>query len=625
MTTEYTEPHSAPGRRAAAPPDRFCDLVMKGGITSGVVYPPAISALARVYCFKNIGGTSAGAIAAAVTAAAELRRRKSGEMFGFDLLEALPDELGRPDDRGRTRLLRLFQPQRACRRLFRILVGSLNAKNTWRRALAVIASAICAYWLAAVTGVLAAVAVFLLVDSVTAAVLTGLIAIPGFVGFRIYRDLTRTLVANDYGMCTGLTTDATKGEALTPWLHALIQKAAGLPLEMPLTFGDLWAAPKGPAPVSGIPRSRSIDLQMFSTNLSHGRPYIFPHLEPMARLFFRPQELARYLPTPVMDWLNRHALDYRPNPDYPASDPNVAEAQALGLREVPRPEHFPVLLAARMSLSFPLLFSAVPLWAIDYEQPQGERTFRRCMFSDGGISSNFPLHLFDGLIPLWPTFGIDLEAKLAGHANMVFLPRSYLQGVADRWTRFDQKPSSPSRMGGYLASIANTMQNWNDNTLARTTGVRDRVVRVRLADGEGGMNLNMPATLVKEVAKRGTEAALELIERFAGTPHSGDWDGWSFQRWVRLDVLLNALGQKTGGMQRALGPSVPHSASYADLIRIARAQTPPGHSGALEPVVADALARLISGLEALAADFERRPDYPYTPTPPAELRAGPPL
>jgi predicted acylesterase/phospholipase RssA len=49
----------------------YCDLVMKGGITSGVVYPLAVVELARKYHFKNIGGTSAGAIAAAATAAGD--------------------------------------------------------------------------------------------------------------------------------------------------------------------------------------------------------------------------------------------------------------------------------------------------------------------------------------------------------------------------------------------------------------------------------------------------------------------------------------------------------------------------------------------------------------------------
>ena len=57
------------------PTDRFCDLVMKGGIASGVVYPKAIAELSHHYRFQSIGGTSAGAIAAAVTAAAEYQRR----------------------------------------------------------------------------------------------------------------------------------------------------------------------------------------------------------------------------------------------------------------------------------------------------------------------------------------------------------------------------------------------------------------------------------------------------------------------------------------------------------------------------------------------------------------------
>jgi len=36
--------------------DKYCDLVMKGGITSGIVYPNAVLALAREYRFKSIGG-----------------------------------------------------------------------------------------------------------------------------------------------------------------------------------------------------------------------------------------------------------------------------------------------------------------------------------------------------------------------------------------------------------------------------------------------------------------------------------------------------------------------------------------------------------------------------------------
>ncbi len=73
---------------------RLCDVVMKGGITSGVVYPTAICKLATAYVIKNIGGTSVGAIAAAITAAAEYRRRQTGSGQGYLELAKLPGFLG---------------------------------------------------------------------------------------------------------------------------------------------------------------------------------------------------------------------------------------------------------------------------------------------------------------------------------------------------------------------------------------------------------------------------------------------------------------------------------------------------------------------------------------------------
>ena len=54
---------------------------MRDGITSGIVYPGLISKLAERYAFQSIGGTSAGAIAAALTAAAEYARRKGRDAF----------------------------------------------------------------------------------------------------------------------------------------------------------------------------------------------------------------------------------------------------------------------------------------------------------------------------------------------------------------------------------------------------------------------------------------------------------------------------------------------------------------------------------------------------------------
>ena len=52
-------------------PTLECDAIMKGGVTSGIVYPYAILEIATRYRFRSLGGTSAGAIAAAFAAAAE--------------------------------------------------------------------------------------------------------------------------------------------------------------------------------------------------------------------------------------------------------------------------------------------------------------------------------------------------------------------------------------------------------------------------------------------------------------------------------------------------------------------------------------------------------------------------
>lgn len=70
-------------------PRDTCDMIMKGGITSGVVYPRAACWLATRFRFRQIGGASAGAIAAAAVAAAESGRR----VGGFPKLYALPTEL----------------------------------------------------------------------------------------------------------------------------------------------------------------------------------------------------------------------------------------------------------------------------------------------------------------------------------------------------------------------------------------------------------------------------------------------------------------------------------------------------------------------------------------------------
>ena len=642
------------GQSPEAPVDRFCDLVMKGGITSGIVYPPAICKLAQEYRFKNIGGTSAGAIAAVLTAAAEYRRRKNGSLKGFELLASVPDLLKTDDESGKSRLLRLFQPDKACGRLFKILECSLNAGGTFRRIGYLVLGCLLSYWSATAISIALTFWVYWGSRSEWTTGLFLLLCLPILMGLRIYWDVTRNVVNNNYGLCRGLTTRSRYGEALTPWLHELIQKVADLPPDAPLTFRDLWDAPGFPpdsmrAPAGPSGPVRSIDLQMFTTNLSHGRPYIFPHIEPTCRLFFNTGELAPYLPDPVLRWMDAKGIDYTDQTRSVPSNPPVSDAVAKGLKEIPGPGDLPVLLATRMSLSFPILFSAVPLWAIDYEDPKGHRKFRRCLFSDGGISSNFPVHLFDGLLPQWPTFGISLEPALPSLPDsLIFLPHAYNEGIADRWLRFDQAKRSASRLGGFVSSIMSTMQNWNDNTLSRMPGVRDRVVRLRLKPDEGGLNLNMPPKIIDAIAERGSEAGQVLIKRFLAPSDSpavpgdlGDasdpippsslerrhyWTGWNNQRWVRLDVLMRTLADKSAGLGRSLGEHVPHALSYEDLLNHARREAPPGHNAPLTDDQAKALNALIQAMDAVSQTFDANArQYENAQTPNPDLRVRPSL
>lgn len=611
--------------RAVVPAaDSFCDVVMKGGITSGIVYPPLVDELSRHYHFKNIGGTSAGAIAAAATAAAEYRRRLEGVPASFNpRFGKLPDELGAIVGCGRkTKLLSLFQPARSCRRLFHVLSISLNAKGTWRRVFKILGGFLLAYWGATLLSLLLAAWVASLSGWV-AGVQVFAIAVLATIGVSVYRDFTRNLVANNYGMCTGMTVAGRRSEALTPWLHALIQELAGKPLDQPLTFKELWQAPGFPPAWLKVPSNivvRSIDLRMFTTNLSTGRPFVLPLTDETCRLFYQVHELKAYLPEEVLAFIEANATDYAPKSP---SDPPVAEMQRrnLKLREFDV-ERFPVVLAARMSLSFPLLFSAVPLWAIDYDPKQGERTFQRCLFSDGGISSNFPIHMFDGLIPLWPTFGIQLESKLKDRRNMVYLPKHYAKGYGERWNRFDEIKASGSRMGGFLAAIANAMQNWNDNTAARMPGVRDRVVRVRLDANEGGMNLNMEPGTIRNVAERGKDAARELIQRFV-PPASG----WNAQRWVRLRVALETLRIKFQLTCITLSHWAPGAVSYDDLIQGAAASHNDGEEAAFTPEESMALQKALEAMRRFDAEInEAAKTYPpFLDIPRTDLKVRPSL
>src|SRR4051794_16005874 len=128
------------------------DIVMKGGITSGVVYPLAVVELAQAYRFRSIGGASAGAIAAAATAAAEYGRQTDKTDRGFTEMEHLPGWLGQ-----HRRVLGFSQPQPETAAVFCVaiaFVGSARGR-LWR----VPSTAVRTFPLAALAGLLPPIAI----------------------------------------------------------------------------------------------------------------------------------------------------------------------------------------------------------------------------------------------------------------------------------------------------------------------------------------------------------------------------------------------------------------------------------------------------------------------------------
>jgi hypothetical protein len=628
----------------------LCDIVMEGGVTSGVIYPRAVVKLSESFRLKNIGGTSAGAIAAAVSAAAELgRARNPATNPGYTLLAKLPDALAELSPDGKTtRLLALFQPAASTKPLFTLLTSALNAKSGLRRAGALVLGAVRTFFGRFVIGVGTPLVIARLLDAEDVftwivCLLLGLVIGIVVLAFSFWNVLTEDVVENGYGICRGYEPDAETKYAvgnynapLTLWLSRMLNVCADRsPDGPPVTFGDLWAGvgvdsqPPEWLQKAGMTQWRYIDLQMMTTNVTHGRPYRFPFVDDDQHLFFRADELEKWFPPNVVKHMVDHARDY---PKYKGQrEPKQLDP---GLYMLPASDQLPVVFVARLSLSFPLLVSAVPLWAPDFEARDPEtRTFERCWFSDGGISSNFPIHFFDAALPLWPTFGLKLEDELTRYlpigpiqkpvdpkltwdpqsnsqaeTNRFFLPAQNEYGRGESWSRFDLAPTRAGQLIGFLGGLLDASRNWRDRMLTRAPGVRDRVVRIYLKDGEGGLNLKMEPELVTKLASLGEQAAERLIERFeVGSSHPM---GMNNHRWVRLRNLSAVLERDLGPWHRAIYAVPPSLMNWPNLVRgrIATAKS----SSQDYPVTTLQEAKLLRTLDKLAELSKEAADPPST-------------
>ncbi|MBC7431301.1 MAG: patatin-like phospholipase family protein, partial [Rubritepida sp.] len=482
-------------------PKKSADLVLQGGVTSAFVYIGLIRRLSRDYHFKCLGGASSGAVAAAAAAIAEHSRlHPPAGVPAFDpfqRLGAFPDALAALDANGETALFKLFQAQPASARAWRAasaagrrLPAGLGAA-AWAAGVAALRTFPLAAALGLALGALPAFALFaqrggamdmLAWLSLGAAVLVGVV-LAGLgllvgVGWAIWR----SLVANHFGLCSGMGETHTSGPPdpdrlpLSWAFHGLFSQLAGRGLaDDPITFGQLWGADD---------KRREIDLQVITTSLSLQRPFRLPGdpgVNPLQAFFYDPAEWREFFPGPVLKWLVDKRLSH--------GSVKVTNADGVTLLALPAPRDWPILLAARLSLSFPVLLSAVPMYTLDGardRQPSaGEATrfiARRVYFSDGGITNNCPVQLFDAALPRRPTFVVKLAKLPEGHTQRW---RVWLHGDAG-----DPPPKVKPIHGvfGFAGSLIGTLMGWRDQVQADLPGYRERSATVGLRAAEGGLN-----------------------------------------------------------------------------------------------------------------------------------------
>jgi predicted acylesterase/phospholipase RssA len=581
----------------SARPLRTADMVMKGGVTSGVVYPKAIARLATRFQFKNIGGTSAGAIAAAVAAAAEFRRKKTGEAAGFDEMAHLPDWLGAsPACSKNSNLFHLFQPVRATEKIFKVLTSALGDDPGLTAFYKLLTTSVRCYPKHAGFGAAIMLLSQLVIRGSTLPfhignVLLGLFSIgAGTVlgsAFGLLREFVCELPRNRFGICSGMPRRKGSGSgeqpvSLTPWLHGLINRVAGRREgDQPLTFGDLWEAGE----VQGVIGARAINLEMMTTNLTHQRPYRLPfrfdtELSENQLFYFRQREFRRLFPSVVVDWMLAHPRDCGSNPKRIARRKLMAKSDFFPM---PDGRDLPVVVATRMSLSFPVLLSAIPLHAFDYRLGHKAPRPEKCWFSDGGLCCNFPIHFFDSALPRRPTLSMDLEyvpKDTPPEALKPTMPKQNSQKLHEQWARFEYVESRRNgrqftrktplwQLVGFAVAIIDTMRVWNDATQSRLPGYRDRIVTIPLKQDEGGLNLNMPSDRIEALSARGVDAAELLLAHF-DVPSREAVMTWENHRWVRLRTFFASLEKLLAGVETSILYPENGDENYLDWVRLCR-------------------------------------------------------
>ena len=361
-------------------------------------------------------------------------------------------------------------------------------------------------------------------------------------------------------------------KSLVPWLSGCLNALAGLGDDQVLRFGHLWSGldyherRRSQAPddlakwrlMSERSDHRLVNLELMTTDLTRQRPFRFP-LD--ASTDDDPEQLwvcvdqlrdgeSQIFPESVMQALS----------ETESRDVHDRHGVVRKLNKLPEPWDMPVIFAVRISMSLPALFQAVRLYRIrrpspiqddfgrtliDHGQPltllSPFDSAQELWFSDGGITSNFPVHFFDDALPRWPTVSLNLgiHPHEAPHQD-IWLPQD--------WDDLNIPVKTLGASGlEFGKAIFNTAMSWRDSLQSALPGYRNRIAQVRTSPGEGGTNLFMPREIIASMALRGALAGARLRTRFV------DEGQWNRFRWLRLRTAVSNIERLRASTQERRG------------------------------------------------------------------------
>jgi hypothetical protein len=441
------------------------------------------------------------------------------------------------------------------------------------------------------------------------------------------------------------------GRPVTAWLERVLDDLAGQADGEVLRFGHLWLGddyvpPERREPGAGLPDGlpaawrdpdqRLVDLRLVTSEITQGLAYELPVVagdgrQPAGDLLYRPDEwqggAAGTGGRVVTDRVLRAMA---------TGSPVVArvrdETGMVELRALPEPWDLPVVVAVRLSMALPVAFQAVPLYRPAPQRPATDEFGRplaaadagdgraatapvlvdRLWFSDGGLTSNFPVHFFDSPLPRWPTLGINLGTLSPDAPGQdVDLPAD---GTAGRRAVARSRPVGTG-LRSFAAALFATSRNWRDTEVSLRPAFAGRIAEVRLGRGEGDLNLFMPAATVATVALRGVVAGARLRRRWRYDPI------WHRHQWLRMRESAGSVS----AVLRA-GRDADDDPRYGRLLRDPRAEVAriyasqrlgdpvPSRPGPGEADEADAVADVWGAVAAAPPPPDSLPQPPHATT-----------